>query len=331
MKKLNLPFDEILEQYESGDGCYKIAKKFNCSAPSINNLLKKEGVYTKKTPNDYRKYKLNENYFEKINSEKKAYFLGLIYSDGNLYKKTLSIRLVEEDSYILDKFLSDIESDAKLYFFTKRKKNHKNQKGIAISNEKLSKDLLKLGVFKNKSLILQFPTEGQVPKKYLNHFIRGVFDGDGSAFHYERIINNKKYIEYGISIIGSNPLIDDLKKTLNYGNVYTTNKSKNSFITFKNKKEIKKFIDYIYMDATIFLKRKREKVDEILNYLNGKKFHYGGEKIIQYDLNGGIIKIWDNIKEIKENTNYNIDTILRNIKGKIKTSNKFKFKIYEQD
>ena len=43
MKKLNLPKNEIIELYLSGYGCYKIAKKYECSASSINNLLEKTG------------------------------------------------------------------------------------------------------------------------------------------------------------------------------------------------------------------------------------------------------------------------------------------------
>ena len=39
--------------------------------------------------------------------------------------------------------------------------------------------LFKLGITRNKSLKVKFPN---VPDKFLLHFIRGVFDGDGSVF-----------------------------------------------------------------------------------------------------------------------------------------------------
>jgi intein-encoded DNA endonuclease-like protein len=194
MKKLNLPKEEIIELYNSGYGCYKIAKKYGCSASSINNLLKSEGTDTKKNPNNYRKYKLNEDYFSVIDSEPKAYFLGLIYSDGCVSKTNLRLSLQENDEEILIKFLNEIKSDAKLYHISKRKTTHKNQKLISISNIKMVNDLYNLGVTQKKSLSVNFPTNEQVPEKYLSHFIRGVFDGDGSVFYYERVINGKKYI-----------------------------------------------------------------------------------------------------------------------------------------
>ena len=93
--------------------------------------------------------------------------------------------------------------------------------------------------------------------------------------------------------------------------------------------KIEKFIEYLYRDATVFLRRKYTKSIEVIDYLKNKPHFYGGEKIAQYSLGGDLIKIWDNIDEIKNTTNYNIQTILRNIKGNIKTSNNFKFEIYD--
>ena len=39
------------------------------------------------------------------------------------------------------------------------------------------KDIEKLGVVKNKSLVLQFPTEEIVPDEFMSSFVLGYFDG----------------------------------------------------------------------------------------------------------------------------------------------------------
>jgi hypothetical protein len=256
--------------------------------------------------------------------------LGLIYSDGCLYKNTLSISLIHTDSYVLESLRDYIGSNSPLYLLPPRKEKHQFQKKFSVSSELLKKDLERLGITPKKSLILNFPNNQQVPPNLLNHFIRGVFDGDGSIFSYERIINNKKYIESGISIISSNSFITNLFNYLKYGNVYSTNYGKNTYLSIKNKNEIKKFIEFIYKDSTIYLKRKKEKSEIVFDYLSKKNYFYNGEKICQMDLNLNIIKIWDNISQIKKETNFNTQTILRNIKGKIKTSNNFIFKIYDR-
>jgi hypothetical protein len=330
MKKLNLPKNDIIELYNSGLGCYKISKQYKCSASSINNLLKREGVNTNKNPSNYRKYNLNENYFEVIDNEYKAYFLGLIYSDGCVFNTMLRISLQEEDKSILEKFLENIESEGKLYDVIGRKKSHKNQKLLSISSVKLVNDLVKLGVEPKKSLINKFPSKEQLPENLLNHFIRGVFDGDGSVFEYERIINDKKYVELGVSIISSKEFMVGLSNVIKFGNIYDTNNGKNSFISFKNKRDIQKIFDYLYKDSTIFMDRKYFKFLEILKNIENKQFFYSGEKISQYTIDGELIKVWDNLKQIKEQTDYNTQTILRNIRGKIKTSNNHIFKIYDR-
>ena len=51
-----------------------------------------------------RRYNLDEEYFDNINSQNKAYILGFLYADGsnNPKKHTVSISLQEEDRYILE-------------------------------------------------------------------------------------------------------------------------------------------------------------------------------------------------------------------------------------
>ena len=51
-----------------------------------------------------RKYDLNENYFEKVDSPEKAYLLGLIYADGCNYTPTNTITFYfqEQDKHILE-------------------------------------------------------------------------------------------------------------------------------------------------------------------------------------------------------------------------------------
>ena len=174
-----------------------------------------------------------------------------------------------------------------------------------------------------KSLILKFPNEEQVPKELIHHFIRGYFDGDGTAYFYKRIINNKEYIEYCLGFISSISFINSLQNYINIGSSSIINNGKNSSLYVKDKKSVKFLIDFLYKDATIYLERKRKKVEEISKLLESKKFFYSNESINQFSKEGKLIRKWKNIEEIKLKTNYNTQTILRNIKGKLKTSNKY--------
>ena len=95
--------EEIINYYLSKPMTYKeIAIKYNLSNPTIGKILKDIPKYPKAklfNPD------LNENFFENNYSESKAYYLGLLISDGNVFKEdsgrqaSISITLDDNDKY----------------------------------------------------------------------------------------------------------------------------------------------------------------------------------------------------------------------------------------
>ena len=84
-----------------------LCEKYSLSSPTIGKILKGIERYSKAklyNPN------LKERFFETINSEEAAYFLGLLISDGNVFKDgtgrqaSISITLDLKDEYMLNKF-----------------------------------------------------------------------------------------------------------------------------------------------------------------------------------------------------------------------------------
>lgn len=126
-----------------------------------------------------KKYFYNDNFFEKIDSEEKAYFLGLLYADGyvndNGYNNYVELTLQNEDEYILEKFLIAINSNRNI----SKIKNNKYSR-IIINSKKIVNDLNNLGCVNKKTHLLKFPQN--IDDNYLHHMIRGYFDGDGSIW-----------------------------------------------------------------------------------------------------------------------------------------------------
>ena len=197
----------------------------------------------------------NDDYFETIDTEDKAYFLGLLFADGNIYtaRNRVQITLANEDAYILQTFAKAIGYTGKMYI--DREKYSK----LILPSKKMCEDLTKLGCTPNKSLTLEFPTE--VPNELLHHFIRGYFDGDG------HISKNKKLVNpyYHINLTSSEQFVDKLKNVLKEQNVITGT----SYKRYKDKpisahtvhvmnKSAKSFGSYIYKDATVYLNRKHK-------------------------------------------------------------------------
>ena len=253
----------IVNLYNNGDEVIEIAEKYGVGHALIRKILKHYNIHV--TMNKPSKYKINKHYFDEIDNQDKAYTLGLLYADGyNITKRNLvGIELQEDDGYILEKIRNNMESDFPITYKNLHDKNPnwKNHNVFNIVNRRISVVLNNLGVVPRKSLILEFPTflnEDMIP-----HFIRGYFDGDGHIpkDKYSRdaqFISTRSFCEY---------VQKYLKELLGINSVVTLNiKDKNSprynGVTctwrIKDKNSSKKFYDYIYKDANMYLKRKYE-------------------------------------------------------------------------
>ena len=85
--------DKIITYYLDSPKTIKdVCRKFNLSVPTIIKILKNTHKYHKtliKNPN------LNETFFENIDSEEKAYFVGIMISDGNVFIEENNIKKEE--------------------------------------------------------------------------------------------------------------------------------------------------------------------------------------------------------------------------------------------
>ena len=74
---------EICSLYKKGKSKNYICKIYHCRLEAINNVLKNNNIKTR--PFGLTKnLNIKEDFFEVIDSEEKAYFLGLLFTDGRL-------------------------------------------------------------------------------------------------------------------------------------------------------------------------------------------------------------------------------------------------------
>jgi hypothetical protein len=254
---------KMLEMYNSGMDGRKISELLNLKVQKVYYELQRMGYQSRSQSQIKTKYKFDENFLEIIDCEWKAYYLGFLYADGNLYQDVISLHLAEKDKFILDKFNQLIFESLKPIKKCKRY-SEKSQVSyvLNINNKKCAMDVFKLGIVPKKSLILKFPNINQVPLDLMNHFIRGYFDGDGC-------ITKTKW-NGRISICGSSEFCIGLKKYL--GDSYQIesyiNKHEKIHVLSINKKDaIKKFYSLIYdeTDSELCLPRKRDLMKIIID------------------------------------------------------------------
>lgn len=113
-------------------------------------------------------YKTNHTYFSKIDSEEKAYWLGFIVADGNIYENRLQVEVHNQDGAHLEKLAAALRYPA-------RKRKTREATSLSPRSDQIVSDLQVYGVTKRKS----YTMEPVAPPGYELAFWRGVFDGDG--------------------------------------------------------------------------------------------------------------------------------------------------------
>lgn len=262
---------DIVNLYQTGKySCAELGRMYKVKGSSIISILTRRGIKINKDYGGHkhkRKYQLNENYFDIIDNEHKAYWLGFLYADGYHHELRYLIRLSlqETDGYILDSFANDLESTKPLYIEKPSKKGKQNSKIIAITSKHMSCKIKELGIHQNKSFTIKFPTNKQVPDHLIHHFIRGYLDGDGW-------ISISKSQTYRLGFVGSKDFISQLCLLLSqyfpHVHIHITHRMNNSnkeilILGVNQLQAILDIADWIYKDATIYLDRKFNKYKEL--------------------------------------------------------------------
>ena len=239
----------------------EIAERLGVSERSVSRVLVENGINTKLK----RRYIIrNENYFEYIDTEFKAYILGFIYADGfvGLHDDfCISLTDKHEDNYnVLNKLKQELGTDLEItHGYDKTGNGHYTFK---FSNKKIVNDLNKCGVYTCKSLNMEDIPHNIDPELF-NHFIRGYFDGDGTILTYFDSYDKRQ--RYVLEMLGTENYLNkiqdimckncDIRKTK-----LKENRVKGLFsICYKGINGLLKIRDFLYKDATYYLTYKHDR------------------------------------------------------------------------
>lgn len=271
-RKINKELEkEIIEFYKSQPMSFsEIKKKYNLSLPTIGKILQNEKKYPK-----YLIFNPNfcEDFFQIIDDEYKAYFVGLIISDGNVFESndkyhhqsSISITLDKSDKYILEVFKTLLNVNTQI------SEDGRGCSQFAVRSNKMAIDLSKYGIIPKKTLFTYLP---KISNEFMPHLIRGILDGDGCIKAH--VIKSGRFL-HSISFCGTYKLMEDISEYLTNNlnlkikpKVYTYKDKHLSEIAIQNVNDIVLVGNFLYENANIFLKRKKEKYYKILSHYNLK-------------------------------------------------------------
>jgi hypothetical protein len=179
------------------------------------------------------KYRIRRGYFKVINSQIKAYLLGLIAADGSVsddIRYVISLKLQRRDRTLLERIIAEIGPEIPIT-------EYRNAYCISISSKEMAKDLARYRVVPRKSAIFGWPRS--LPEEFAIPFILGYFDGDGSLFQhsvgnrqswkwellgcYDFLVAAKQHIEQQAQVVIRGPSLDHKDKRPYLYRLYTGN------------------------------------------------------------------------------------------------------------
>ena len=264
--EVNLMTQEQIELisrlYEEGLSAAQLKQYVPYTEHTILKYLRKNGISIRSKAG-YRK-PFNEKYFDKIDTEKKAYFLGYMMADGNVgirekSQPVVRLELKRCDKYILDIFREELDTDLEV------KPSRKGCCVLRVHSSHLFNALNEYGVCPQKTGNEIFPVD-KIPLSLIRHFIRGFFDGDGwlTITHH-----GKRKQCANLGFCGNENMLSDIRdyfeETLGCYHIKISLVSKGytgfGNLIYGSKKDVKAICDYLYDEANIFLSRKKEKYD----------------------------------------------------------------------
>lgn len=233
----------------------EVAKEFGLCRPTVSKILKEKNckLYTRQ---DLYNIGVKENFFETIETEKQAYYLGLFIADGCVYrfrKNTMFniLSLQREDSYMVEQFAKDVCATRKIVT-----DKRDGSRSITVTSNKMAYDLSKYGVIEDKTFMTYLP---KIDKNLYSHLIRGILDGDGNI-GYRKTKEGRE--RWQIAFCGSYKLMSDIRDFLiKELNVYPIKISKEDSIfsiRWTSKSDFYLICNYLYVNSHIYLNRKYE-------------------------------------------------------------------------
>ena len=220
---------------------------------------------------------MNEDYFETIDTEDKAYWFGFLCADGCVYKNNVYVSLCIRDIRHLQKFKQCIGCSKKLYIIKPHHRTKNYTCTLQIRSEKMVKDLTEKGCVPRKSKILKFPAKEVMPESLLGHFIRGYFDGDGCLClsHTNRRSRSKKPENkdvtfkrdvWFLTFVGTCEFLSGIQEFFgDYNKLVYKKGSENTYcLKYGGRVKVQHFASLLYKDATIWLDRKHHKYQQLM-------------------------------------------------------------------
>lgn len=301
--------EEILQRFYNNESIEKIYKNMECGRSSLINKLHEWGAERPRIKRQTRHnalYDIDYEYFDNIDCEHKAYWVGMLLADGFVNDKQVSLTLKQSDKELIEQFKTDLKAEHPI------RTNHYGYPTFGFVCKRICDTLTSYGFHNHKSYSFDLDKLlAVIPEEYEHHFIRGMFDGDGSVRYYKYDYQKIPFFHLGYT--GLKNICDYVSLKLDIDTIIDEGNNLTYTVRTHNPKKIIDVYNYLYKDATIYLERKYNTFQEIIDierkrdeeYVNNGVNANGDRdrcRYITYNGETHSLKEWSEIRNINYGT-----------------------------
>lgn len=245
--------EAAVKLYLAGSSIESVGKRLGISRGVVTRILRNQGIARRSAP--ILPYHVNSHAFDDLSKEGPAYWLGFLFADAGINRAYLNLASSARDVEHLRRFAAFLDCEKPIRLHTVR-----NQSGRAypaayfgISDRVLVTKLRELGIIPFRPLGLQ--TLATVPAATMHHFLRGWFDGDGSVLTKPQLVfaGRPEFLAAVADIFTREAGAKTVKVRVIRPNT--------GQLPYHGIYRCQGIADYLYRDATVFLPRKRERIN----------------------------------------------------------------------
>ena len=237
----------------------KIHRSPNLLVSDAPNRFPKQLIFAKlklTTPKIPKPIEQWETLFDFIDNEEKAYWLGFLYADSYVCPKNscITLSLAAKDKNQILKFSKFVSKPIK----NRTQKIHEKtypQFAVCFTSRHMSDKLSSFGIVPRRNVILKLEI---IPSYLLCHFVRGIFDGDGS------ISSNAQKAWIGqFNICGNEEILAWIQERIGLTKTKLQQGIGVKYLKYKGINNLRIIYNFLYNNATIYLDRKKNVFENV--------------------------------------------------------------------
>ena len=252
---------KVCQDYQTGNySSRELGIKYSLSKTCILKILERYNI--PKVNRRLVNNNLDVHYFDNIDTEEKAYFLGFIFADGSISNDEFFLDINEKDIEILLRIREEIHSNCKI---TTRKKGNSMMSRIAIKNKVFCSSLSQYGIIENKTKMTSHLPVEKIPKIFYKDFLRGLIDGDGWVIKTKQNLYKIGYVtQYYSTALDFVEMLNSLLEE-KWKNKILTPKDRYAIVNIQKQSIVKQVALVLYKGNKICLSRKFQMAQEIFD------------------------------------------------------------------